>query len=186
MKTIILSLSAILLSTCMLAQTTTSTPVERTIEENSKWTLLNEKEFEIKYPTSWTLDQSGQQGTKFVMLAPTVGEGLQFRTNVNLVVQDLKKQPMNLVEFTSYSINQITTMMPTSKVILNKQESRGTGLNYQRVIFTASQSGLALQFQQVYWIIDSQAYVLTFTTKEAEFKSYSDLRSKIFNSFMLH
>lgn len=128
--------------------------------------IVKNAKFEISYPDSWRIDQSGARGSEFILYLPYVGDNVTFSENINLLIQDVSGYDMNLQAYTDLSVNQLKQMFPTTKIITNERKS-ADGLDYQRMVFTATQKGLNLKFEQRYWVFSTNAYVITATYLES-------------------
>ena len=145
---------------------------------------LSQGNYSIGYPSDWTVNTSGQMGTKFVILSPLASDSDSFQENVNLVIQDLSGHPLNLNDFTNLSVDQIGTF-PNGRVIDKQlQKGGGTGHEYAKIIFTGDQNGNHLKFEQYYWIVGKEAYVLTFTALSSTFDNYKPVGEKMLNTFV--
>jgi hypothetical protein len=54
---------------------------------------------------------------------------------------------------------------------------------YFKVIFTWNYEAFRLKVEQYYWIVDGKAYVLTFTSEQDKFATFSETGEKILNTF---
>ncbi|HEV8511776.1 MAG TPA: hypothetical protein VGQ59_00775, partial [Cyclobacteriaceae bacterium] len=45
--------------------------------DKDAWTLLDQSDFVLSYPASWSLDQSGQAGTKFILFTGQDNSGFR-------------------------------------------------------------------------------------------------------------
>jgi hypothetical protein len=147
-----------------------------------QWKTLKEANYSIEYPTSWDLTQSGQMNTSFILMTKAEDDKDKFRENINLIIQDLKGNEMDLQEYTKLSLAQIS-QMADSKLIENKPLKRNPVCH--KLVYTAQQSGMNLEFEQYYWVIGNNAYVLTFSAEEKKFKKYHITAEQIMDSFKL-
>ncbi|WP_340200332.1 hypothetical protein [Ascidiimonas sp. W6] len=151
------------------------------IEANFR-TLENER-FTISYPESWKADESGARGTAlllFVPSDPTVGGA--FKDNINLLIQDLTGYELDLQGFTDLSLNQLKSMLPEVKMLSNERKKIGD-YDVQQLIFTAKQKGYDLKFEQRYWVIGKEAYVLTATYLETNAAAQEPMIVNVLNTF---
>ncbi|HLP12689.1 MAG TPA: PsbP-related protein [Flavobacteriales bacterium] len=149
-----------------------------------KWKTLTETDFSIQYPTSWELTQGGQMGTSFIIMAKAENDKDKFNENINLIIQDLKGTGLSLDEYTKLSLKQINDMAINAKLIENKRLKRNP--ECQKLIYTATQNKMPLEFEQYYWVIKNKAYVLTFSAEEKKFKKYHITAEQIMDSFKLN
>lgn len=148
------------------------------------WELLKEEDYSIQYPKEWELSQSGQMGTKFILFSALEDQEDQFRENVNLISQDLGSNDVDLDQYTEISENQIKTMMTNCMVYESKRIKNASG-EYQKLIYAADQGAFRLKFEQLYWIENDFAYVLTLTCEESKFSNFKDVGEKIMSTFTL-
>lgn len=152
------------------------------IEVPEGWKLLHENGFSVQYPQDWTLDQSGQSGTTFIVLSQPISPDDQFRENVNLLIQDLSGLNMDLTKYTEISLDQIK-MMLTNGNIIESVRRKANGLTFQKVVYTGTQGVFKIYCEQYYWVRDNKAYVLTLTCETDQLDSYKVVGEKILNSF---
>lgn len=152
--------------------------------QSSDWNSLEKTNFTIEYPKDWTLNESGQMGTSFILLSPLTSEQDKFSANVNLLIQDLTGYNVDLDDYVEISEGQIKTLVTNGK-ILESNRVTNQHLSHHEIIYTGKQGVFDLTFQQYYWVVDDKAYVLTFTSEEDQFDNYKLLGKKILNSFKL-
>lgn len=158
--------------------------LDNRMKNSIEWASINEETYEINVPANWEVDQSGQMGTSFILFSPVVDEKDIFRENVNLLIQDLTGYDLNLDQFVELSEGQIKTLMTEGNMILSERKKQEEG-EYHQFIYTAKQGIFDLKFEQYFWVIENQAFVLTLTCEEEEFKQYQETGEKILDSFVL-
>ena len=127
------------------------------------------------------------------MFSPLVSKSEKFRTNINLIIQDLggfdidSRTIINLKEYTERSIVEIKNKNTKSGgKIISSDLINVNGISHQKVIYTGvSKEGLKLQYEQYYWVEKNKAYVLTLTCQEYKFIDYQATGEKIFDSFII-
>lgn len=149
-----------------------------------EWKTLDESNFVVQYPSSWELNQSGQQGTTFIVLSAMESADDKFRENVNLIIQDLTGHNLGLDEYTVISTDQIRHMIPNSSILENKKMSTANH-EFQKVIYTGEPGTYKLKFEQYYFVIDKQAFVLTLTCEQDKFDQFEEVGERILKSFRL-
>lgn len=160
------------------------TPRSQQTAGNDKWKNVDNPEYYISYPQNWEIDQSGRYGTSFYLFSQQTSVNDLFKENVNLIIQDLTGMDIDLAKYTEISENQINKMMKDGTILESRQLSKN-GMNYQKMVFTGTQQGLFLKFEQFYFIKNNKAYVLTLTCEAKEFPAYKETGEKILNSFYL-
>ena len=146
------------------------------------WKTLTEDNYTINYPDTWTLNTTGQMGTRFILFSPKLSSEDKFSENVNLLKQDISAYGLDLDTYSELSEKQLATVITDAKVIESKRINTGA-LPYHKLIYTGKQGALNLTFEQYYWVIDGNAYILTFTCEESQFDAYKTTGEKILNSF---
>lgn len=181
-RVLLLMISAFPISVSIYGQVqlTTSELVKDTVH----WKLLSEGEYEIQYPDSWEVSNSGQMGTTFVILSPLSSELDQFRENVNLMVQDLAGYSLTLDQYVELSENQIETLITDGKISFSERQER-EGVQYHKAIYTGRQGIFKLKFEQLYWLVGDTAYILTLTCEEDQYEKYKEIGGLILKSFEL-
>ncbi|MDF2456547.1 MAG: hypothetical protein K0R51_2540 [Cytophagaceae bacterium] len=160
------------------------TPLFLQAQSTEEWNTFKTKQYAINYPASWSLDTSGQGGTKFVLLSASETEEDTFKENVNLIIQDLTGYNLDLNGYTKLSTEQVKTMISNSKILESKKVKQGS-TEYHKIIYSGDLQGYHLTFEQYYWVIKNRAYVVTFTAEQTKFKTYQAVGEKILNSFVL-
>ncbi|MFT4805631.1 MAG: hypothetical protein ACI9YE_002853 [Psychroserpens sp.] len=150
--------------------------------QTNDWNTLNEKNYSIEYPSDWELNKSGQMGTRFILFSQLTSKNDQFKENVNLIVQDLTGHNIDLNQYVEISENQIKTMITDGNIISSERVKKDEK-EFQRVIYTGKQGIYDLQFEQYYWVENSNAYVLTLTCEITVFTDFKNTGEKILNSF---
>ena len=160
--------------------------------DGDNWKILSKENYTIKHPPSWEVNTSGEDRTSFILFSPLVSKSEKFRTNINLIIQDLEgitidSRTINLKEYTERSIVEIKNKNTKSGgKIISSDLINVNGISHQKVIYTGvSKEGLKLQYEQYYWVEKNKAYVLTLTCQEYKFIDYQATGEKIFDSFII-
>jgi hypothetical protein len=187
MKTNLIGLLLLTLLSCGQPSEKKETAAEKEKQEPKKidgWKMLDEKTYSIQYPSDWEENKSGQMGTSFIILAPADSDDDNFRENVNLVKQDLAGSGHDLDSYTELSEKQIKEMLGVTSFIENKRVKSTNG-DYHKMVYAGDQGNYHLVFEQYCRVVNNQAFVLTFTSEEGQYKSYQKTGEKILNSFVL-
>ena len=118
------------------------------------------------------------------MFSPLSSKEDQFRENVNLIIQDLSQHQIDLDQYVELSETQIRSLIDDSK-ILESVRLTSNDLSYHKVIYSGKQGILDLKFEQYYWVVNEEAFVLTLTCEESQFDNYQEIGEKILNSFQV-
>jgi len=148
------------------------------------WRKLEKPNYFIQYPSDWNVDESGQMGASFFILSPLESDKDNFKENINLMIQNLKGQNIDLDKFTEISEAQIKAMVTNSAMVESKRIKNSRG-DFHKIIYSGDQGIYHLKFEQYYWLINDQAYVLTFTSEQDKFDDFLATGEKILNSFRI-
>jgi len=149
-----------------------------------KWVKINKTAYSIKAPMDWTIDSSKQMGTDLVLFSMFENGMDKFRENVNVLIQHTEGMNMTLEKYTAISTGQIKTMATDSKIEESKTLKSGNTA-FQKIIYSATQAGMKLKFEQYYFITGKFAYVITLTTEIGKFEVFRPVGEEILNSFVL-
>lgn len=177
---LILLLAIIAIKSC-------KSPVPISTQSNNKsieWKFLKEDKFEVKYPSDWKLDKSSLLGSTFVLFGQLSDKKDRFRENINLMVQDFGGQDVKLDQYVEISEKEVDYLITKGKIILSETIRDGK-TEYHKIIYTGEQGIFKLKFEQYFWVIDNEAYVLTLTCEENQFDEYQKLGEEILNSFKI-
>ncbi len=153
-------------------------------EIGESWKTLSESDYSIQYPDTFDLDKSGQMGMSFVLLSKQTSRQDLFRENVNLLIQDLTGQNIDLDKYVEISEGQIKTMLTDGKLI-ESERLTNKNKNFQRVIYTGKQGQFDFKWQQLYWVENKKAYVLTLTCEINQYDNYESVGEKIMRTFRI-
>lgn len=168
---------------CLIACNQTSQNNKST-DVPGNWKALNETDYSIQYPDSFELDKSGQMGLSFILLSRQTSDQDLFRENINLLVQNLGGHNVNLDKYVEISIDQLNTVITDGK-LLDSRRLKGDGSEYHQVVFSGKQGQFDLKWQQLYWIRNNKAYVLTLTCEASQYDNYVDIGKKVLNTFRI-
>ncbi len=178
-------LSFLLLSINVLGQSQQKqTPTEKEKLVSTDWKTFADPKYSVQYPITWELNQSGAMGTSIIILSPMDSNMDKFRENMNVLIQDLSKYGIDLDKYTEISENQIKTMISNVNIIESKRVKVKEG-EYHKLLYTGDQGTLHLMFEQYYWVINKNAYVLTFTSEIDKHKGLNEIIAKILSSFVI-
>lgn len=152
--------------------------------ETTEWQTLDKKNYSITFPDSWSVDNPGQPNLKFVLNSAQEGPDDVFQENVTCVAQDVKGFNMTLEQFVKLTEAQIPILIENAKIEESELIEKD-GLQYQRMVITASQDGINLKLLQHYYLYNETAYSLTFTTEVTQYDNQKALADKVLKSFTL-
>ncbi|MGL6022466.1 MAG: hypothetical protein ACRC0A_05125 [Chitinophagaceae bacterium] len=148
------------------------------------WKCINHVQYSICYPDSIELDMYPMMQSSFVLFFP-VGNKDLFRTNINLLIQDLKGSSIeNLEQFVKLSEKQIITLIKNSSILENKPIVIND-IIFHKLIFTGIQNQYFLKWAQYYTIREKKAYIVTFSSTINQFAYYEKIQNEIIATFKI-
>ncbi|HAD14826.1 MAG TPA: hypothetical protein DCF33_20555 [Saprospirales bacterium] len=151
---------------------------------NTQWIPYYHSDFTVVFPSDWELDTSHQSNTSFILFSPLTDKNDRFKENVNLLVQDLSRSPVDLDQFVKISERDLRTISESVYFLKNHRKS-SAGRPVLHLMYTLGLGGFDLTFEQYMWVIRKEAFVLTFTCQEKTYDQYKAVGQKILNSFRL-
>lgn len=158
-----------------------------TLFAQKDWNILERDNYAISYPKDWqSSDQKPEPSIEFFLLSDGKSQKEdQFRESINLKLENLSGQEMRLEAYTKISLDQIRSQMPRAQVISNKV-IKINNLEARAVVWSAeSNNGMVLKFKKTFLIHNGKAYIITFSSTEAEYDEYIEVADKIINTFNL-
>jgi hypothetical protein len=127
------------------------------------------------------------QNQTFLFNKQNLKEKSAFNTNLNIIVQDLSKTPVNLDEYHTNTLKQVEQVLGKN-AIKSEKEIKISGNKGKEIIYVmpkdiSSQRMEALKLKQVYFIEKDKAYLITYTSKIDEFDKYLSSAEKMFETF---
>jgi len=148
------------------------------------WKTFEHKEYSIQFPDSFEYKTVEKKGAIFILFPKDTSSAYNFRSNINLIIQDLQGQDISLNDYVILSESQIETMVTNGNLIKSERFNKNN-FEFHRLIYTGIQGKLTLKFEQHFTIKNEKAYILTFTATEEQFESYKAEKEKIMNSFKI-
>ena len=91
---------------------------ERVVVDTIEWKDFDEEQYQLKYPSNWTVDQSGKIGTSVIFFSPSSDEADKFNENVNLIIQDLSGFDVTLDQYVKVSEGQVESVITDGKILM--------------------------------------------------------------------
>lgn len=140
-------------------------------------------DYSIEYPENWSLDESGKEGSWFV-IHPTLETEKNFVENINLVKQNLGQNELTIEQLKSIIENQISNMLYNSKIIISEITNK-KGLKYHSIIASGEMSGLNFVTKIYTFPSNNNLYTLTLVSKAEDYEKIKVVSNKIMDSFYL-
>ncbi len=146
------------------------------------WESFLKKEFRIKYPQDWSLEEGRQGEERFILWSPASEEKGQFRAKVSLLIQDLLGDGFTLDKYMKLSEYQIKSFVKDA-IIIGRKRKKKNKIAYEKIIYSGKKGIHDLKFEEYYWVVENKAYVLTFTCEADQYDKYKTTAKKILNGF---
>lgn len=157
--------------------------VSPVLSDQAKWLTLHGDGFEVRYPDTWELDESGIGGSTFMLFGRPAAAG-RFRENVNLVVQDISGMSLTLDSYAELSLEQIPGFLPNA-TILESEKLKSDAGEFYHLVYKGDYNSMPLQFKQFYWVKGTKAYVLTLTCTVETYNNFLADAEGIMRSFRI-
>ncbi|WP_340067357.1 PsbP-related protein [Ascidiimonas aurantiaca] len=140
---------------------------------------LDRKEFNVSYPESFVLDESGQNNTVFVLKTKAENANDTFIENINLATQPITNSSFD--DFVSKTISEISAVGK----LIEKKKLNVDGLDCLKLKFVLTQNNIPLTFVQHYYIKNGKVYVLTLSSESSKYEKYLNLFEVVLSTFTL-
>ncbi|MBF0384625.1 MAG: hypothetical protein HQL27_02015 [Candidatus Omnitrophica bacterium] len=138
--------------------------------------------YSIDYPSGWTYTED-TNNTSAIFLSPKEYEFDLFQENVNIVIQDLSKNPKSLKDYTQLAIVQLQAVFQQNINIVESSEIFWGGNPSHRLVFTAKGDQFDLKFMNIWTIEGNRAYQFTYAATLPKYNDYLKKVKKMANSF---
>lgn len=142
-----------------------------------KRVTVEKEDFSISYPSSLNFDDSGKEGTRFILTADKDGEDDIFIENINLSTQRVGN-----ITFDEY-IKKVEKEVSSIAEIVEKKKLEINGKECFSLKMKATQNGVDGIFLQHYYVENQKAYVLTFSSEAKVYDDYYAEMSSVLMSF---
>lgn len=140
---------------------------------------VKKEDYTIQYPSEFNFDDSGKEGTEFILIAPADGEKDTFIENINLATQKVGS-----IVFEDYARKTVEEIKVIANIIENKRLNINGG-DCLRIIMETTHNNIDLTFIQHYYIKNQKVYVLTFSSETKVYDDYYDKMNDVLMSFMI-
>ncbi len=120
-------------------------------------------------------------GTSVMSLSPLENSSDQFRENVNVVVEKLRKE-MSLDDYMSQNLANLPRFITDFKEI-GSGNTRIGDVDAKWLAYTGRMGTSSLQFKQYFMVRDDRAYVITGTATEESYPHYENVFEQTTESF---
>lgn len=153
-------------------------------ELQKDWKFLDEEAYSIKYPPSWAVNQSGYEGTSFLLISKQISIRDFYQENVSLYEKDLSNDSIDLQSYVQQELKELQDSVIHFDLLESQQQVAGEDIFY-KVIYTGIEIKHKVTVEKHYRIKNKKAYILSFSCKSLEIKRYKPVGEGILNSFKL-
>lgn len=140
-------------------------------------------EYSIEYPENWILDESGREGSSFVIY-PNLETDKVFVENINLVKQNLGQNDFTIEQLKSIIENQVSNMLDDSKIILTEIINE-KGISYHKLLVKGHSGGMNF-ISRIHTIpFENNLFTLTLVSQTEDYENIKTVSNQIMNSFTL-
>ena len=147
--------------------------------KNEQTKEIDKNGYTLTYTSDLKLDESGKQGSEFLLFTEKKDSADNFIENINLLIQNLETLNLDLNKFVEITENQIKA----NGNLISSERIKNNNSEFQKLIYSAHLNNFDLKFIQYDFLKNNKAYILTFTAKENEFEKYSSDMEKIMKTF---
>lgn len=151
-------------------------------EIQKDWLTFETPDYSIKYPRLWIVNQSGYQGTSFLIISKQTSIRDFYQENVALIEEDLQDTTIDLSAYVKRSIEELSDSIPHLEITENTQVERNNE-HFQKLIYTTSEGMNKVTIEKYYFLKKPKAYILTFSAKSIELSRYQPIGEGIMDSF---
>lgn len=139
--------------------------------------------FSVQYPVDWAYAVN-KDGTNVIFYTPYESELDIFTENVNIVVTDISKKPMSLMEFTNLALKQMEALFANNiKIVESEPYPLGNRNGYKYTIVGAGES--SIKFMMVWTLKGSDVYQFTYAALDSAYERYLDKVETMVKSFRI-
>lgn len=154
-------------------------------EMQKDWELLDQSEYSIKYPHTWAVNQTGYEGTTFLLISKQTSIRDFYQENVGLVIEDIPETISTVEEFAKNAVTELNASVADIVVSESSLQKNGAGKSFYRVVYTGREKSHKVTVEKHYYLANEKAYVLSFSGKTLELGRYQPVAQGILHSFRI-
>ena len=141
----------------------------------------------LKFPSSWTSKENLETGALVAFISP-LDSGLDiYPDNVNIVIQDLSKNPLTLDEYAKLAVDQLIAVFGNEQIHDLKTESTQLAhLPAKKIVYTAKAQEADLKIMHILAVDGMTAYQFTYSALTATYDKYIGLVNTMAQSFEIY
>ena len=138
--------------------------------------------FSLVYPADWTLEEN-KNGAAVIFYSPVENALDLFKENVNIVVQDISRNPLNLDKYTEIAIHQLQVVFKQNIEILESSPAYIGDLPAYKLVYIGKGKDFDMKFTHVWTIKGDYAYQFTYTANVNSYDKFSLKVDRMLSSF---
>lgn len=140
--------------------------------------------FALKYPAAWSFAEN-QGGAAAIFYSPKENALDIFKESVNIVVQDISRNPMTLEKYTETAIAQMNAVFGINlEILVSTQISIDNRPGHQFIFIGKGPDG-NLQYQCRWTLAGTTAYQITYTAVASGYERHLAEAERIMGSFRI-
>lgn len=151
---------------------------------SNEFVSIKRSGYSIKCPAQWQLDTSHALGSDIFMRSVKEDQDDKFAENVNILIQQLPSDTISLDLFVSVSEKQIQDFATDLQLVKSTRMLRN-GYPYHWIVYYQTQGIFQLRTEQFFFLKNSKAYVVTFSTEKSKEAKFENVGLTILQSFTL-
>ena len=140
--------------------------------------------FALKYPAAWSFAEN-QGGAAAVFYSPRENAMDTFQENINIVVQDISRNPMDLKKYTETAVTQMQAVFGTNLEILDSSPTFIDTRPAHQFIFIGKGPDVRLQYMCRWTLAGTTAYQITYTAIASGYERHFAQAERVMNSFRI-
>jgi len=144
----------------------------------------NRNNFSIKYPASWALEEN-INGAAVIFYSPQENDLDYFKENVNVVVQDISRNPLNLKEYSELAIEQMEVVFEENLIILDSAPAFIADQAGYKFVFIGKGPETDYKYMSVWTIDGLTAYQVTYTALASQYERHLSNAKRMIRSFRI-
>ncbi len=140
--------------------------------------------FALQYPAAWSFAEN-QGGAAAIFYSPKENALDIFKENVNIVVQDISRNPMTLEKYTETAIAQMNAVFGINIEILVSTRISIDNRPAHQFIFIGKGPDGNLQYQCRWTLVGTTAYQITYTALASGYQKHLAQAERVMNSFRI-
>ena len=153
-------------------------------KQPANWKSYSAKNYTISYPSDWVLDSARSEVDLF-LFSPTDYKTPLYNENINLLIQPKQNgEPgaYDLDDYVALSQKQVEEHGGTLLASERKKDDLG---EFHLFSYFAELNGTKFKFKQHVWMINGNAYLLTYAGSPDGVDPYEKTVDSIFSSFIV-